>query len=111
MAQNVLNVARLHELQKCVLAPKFDLVHQTVFFCERVGSGDKTNGRFACPPCSLITPGVFWEKTFLFHILCPPRRGVGESFVFHACSLTSSILKSIVGEALSFICLVCPLVT
>ena len=39
MAQNVLNVARLHELQKCVLAPKFDLVHQTVFFVRGWGLG------------------------------------------------------------------------
>ena len=43
LPQNILNVARLHCRRKSIHEPnKFDLVHQTVSPCERVGSGDKT---------------------------------------------------------------------
>ena len=37
---HVLNVARLHCHKN--LCKKFDVVYQTIFPCEKVGSGDKT---------------------------------------------------------------------
>ena len=51
-SQNVSNVARLHCPKRVRYPKKFDLVHQTISPCEKVGSGDETNRGVASLPHS-----------------------------------------------------------